>query len=163
MLALTSLALLLATAATPVDPAVDQVVLGDRVVVPIPQGYEAEESALGDDRWLVTLRGAGCALTVAVYGGTRPPNHGTALTVHTEELTTRLRAETPNEASQRLLGHTVTARDLRYTLLGAPWRARVAAATKDRRTVVVSATWPDASPDRETLLGAIEAIVVRAR
>ena len=163
MFALTTVALLLAVASAPADPGVDQVVLGGRVVVPVPEGYAAEESSLGDDRWLVTLRGEGGALTVAVYGGKNPPNRWTALTVHTEELSTRLRTETPNEASQRLLGRTVTARDLRYTMVGAPWRARVAAATRAGRTIVVSATWPDASPDRETLLQAIEAIVVRAR
>jgi|GEM_PF-3284187 len=161
MLALTTVALLLAAAPSSADrtPA-EKVTLEGRVVVTVPVAYEYEETSLGEDRSLVALRGEDGAMVVTVYGGQRPPNRWTALSTHTEELRTRLRAETPNEVRQRLLGHTVTARDLRYTVAGAPWRARLVAANKGRRTIVAVATWRDASPARETLLHAIEAIAV---
>jgi len=161
MLALTTVALLLTAAQAPADREAHQVVLGGRVVIPIPAGFEAEETALGADRWLLTLRGDGGVLVATVYGGAHPPNRWTALTTHTEELLARLHAEPPSEVRQRLLGHAVTAKDLRYALAGAPWRARLVAGQKDRRTLVVVCAWRDGSPARDTLLHAVEAIVVQ--
>ncbi|TNF25794.1 MAG: hypothetical protein EP329_22410 [Deltaproteobacteria bacterium] len=162
MLTLVTVALLLTAAEAPADKgAVDKVVVEGRVVVTVPEGYTVEEVPLGEDRSLVTLRGKEGALVVTVYGGTRPPNRWSALTVHSDELKARLQAETPNEVKQRFLGHAVTARDLRYAIAGAPWRARVVAAQKDRRTVVAVATWRDESAARDVLLRAIETITVR--
>lgn len=135
-----------------------EVVLDQRLRVPVPAGMTHEQRSLGPRGEMLTLAGNGDAMVITVYRkgvDDDVPSPGDALAAHADELARALGAPVRKAGKRRALGRSQPSVELTAGATSG-W---VVAFDARGRTVVVSAVW--ASDSADALAAILDGIAFR--